>query len=119
MAAEKLRLIDQARAVCPSDSPVCVMPTASNCQRLGSIRRMTIRESPMVLGFFAVTYLRSIPGARVFQSAAGGTGKSDDRPRNRVAMSRLALRSGWEGTAERSVAIDNRKLEIQDLGRGL
>src|SRR5215472_9516539 len=104
MAAEKLRLIDQARAVCPSDSPVCVMPTAANCQRLGSMRRMTIRESPMELGFLAVTYLRSIPGARVFQSGAGRAVRNDERTRQRAATSRVVRRQELERTARQSVA---------------
>src|SRR5690242_4376204 len=102
MAAEKLRLCDQERAVCPADSPVCVMPTASNCHRLGSMRRMTMRESLTELSFFAVTYFRSIPGASVFQSEAGRAGKSDERPRERAATNRVPWRRELESMARQS-----------------
>src|SRR6266568_1952467 len=110
MAAEKLRLCDQERAVCPADSPVCVMPTASNCQRLGSMRRMTMRESPTELGCFAVTYLRSMPGARLFPSEAGRASRSEERPRERAATNRVPGRLELENMARQSVAKSN--LEI-------
>src|SRR5690349_1904002 len=92
MAAEKLRRCDQERAVCPADSLVCVMPTASNCHKLGSMRRIRMRESPTELGCFARTYLKSMPGARLFQTEAGRAARSNERPRERAATNRVPWR---------------------------
>src|SRR5207248_3097968 len=104
MVAEKLRLCPQERAVCPADSPVCVMPTVSNCHRLGSMRRMRIRESPTELGCFAAKYLRFMPGARVFQSEGTLASKSEERPSDRVARSRPVLRRKQGSMVRESVA---------------
>src|SRR5689334_17630240 len=92
MAAEKVRRRDHERAVTPADSPVCVMPTASNCHKLGTKRSIRIREPPTEPGVFARTYLRSMPGARLFQSEAGRAARSNERPRERAATNRVPWR---------------------------
>src|SRR5438045_9152219 len=104
MAAERLRLGPEASAVCPADSPGFVMPTVSNCQRLGSMRRMRIREFPTELGCFAAKYLRFMPGARVFQSEGTLASKSEERPSDRVARSRPVLRRKQGSMVRESVA---------------
>jgi hypothetical protein len=51
----------------------------------------------MELGFFAATYLRSMPGEMLFQSEAGLASRRDERKRERDARSRPEFRSRWEG----------------------
>src|SRR5690348_10340659 len=75
---------------------------------------MAMRESPTELGFFAVAYFRSIPGASVFQPEAGRAARSDERPRERAATNRLPLRRELGRMARQSVA--NSNLEIGNHG---
>src|SRR5215471_9144708 len=44
------------------------MPIASSSQSLGSMRSTAIRDFPVVLGWMAATYRKSIPRARTCQS---------------------------------------------------
>lgn len=62
-----------------------------------------MRESPIELGCFAETYLRSMPGARLFQSKGERASRSEERPRDRIARSRPALSRREESIARESV----------------